>query len=346
MTFEELNARIAPPDREAVAAAKKRWDEIAKPLGSLGRFEELLNGIAGLTGSARITLRPAAVLVACADNGVTRRGVAMTPPEITGVMSRFIAQKRSAVCLMAKAAGAETFAYDIGLFKPLRDEPGLIDLHVMDGTDDMASGPAMPREKAMEAIAAGMTAVERKALDGFRLLATGEMGIGNTTSTAAVTAVLLGLDPEKTTGRGVGLDDDAYRRKIETVRTAIRVNRPDPSDALDVLSKVGGLDIAAMAGMYIGAAIHRIPILIDGVISAAAALIAYRLCPACRIAMIPSHVSAEPSGSLLLDALGFSPLVHAGMRLGEGTGAALMFSMLNQILAVYDGLFTYADLGM
>ena len=346
MRFEELNARIAPPDRGAMAAAELRWNEIAKPLGSLGRFEAILTGIAGLTGSPRIALRPAAILVACADNGVTRHGVAMTPSEITGVMSRFIAQGRSSVCLMAKAAGAETFAYDIGLFKPLRDEPGIVDLHIMDGTDDMASGPAMPREKAMEAIEAGISAVERKAIDGYRLLATGEMGIGNTTSTAAVTAVMLGLDPEKTTGRGVGLDDDAYRRKIETVRTAIEVNRPDASDALDVLSKVGGLDIAAMAGMYIGAAIRRVPILIDGVISAAAALIAYRLCPACRIAMIPSHVSAEPAGALLLDALGLPPIIRAGMRLGEGTGAALMLSMLSQILAVYDGLFTYADLGM
>ena len=217
MLFEDLNAKIAPPDRKAMAAAEKHWNEIAKPLGSLGRFEEILTGIAGLTGSARIVLRPAAVLVACADNGVTRRGVAMTPPEITGVMARFIAGGRSSVCLMAKAAGAETFAYDVGLFSRITGEPCPADAHVMDGTDDMAAGPAMPREKAVEAIKAGISAVERKAREGYRLIATGEMGIGNTTSTAAVTAVLLGLDPERTTGRGVGLDDEAYRGKIETV---------------------------------------------------------------------------------------------------------------------------------
>ena len=172
------------------------------------------------------------------------------------------------------------------------------------------------------------------------------MGIGNTTSTSAITAALLGLDPAVTTGRGVGLSDAAYENKIQVVKTALAINRPDPADPLDVLSKVGGLDIACMAGMFIGGALYRIPVIMDGVISAAAALIAVRLCPACMQAILPSHVSAEPAGKLLVEALGLVPIIHGGLRLGEGTGAALLFSILDQTLAAYNGLMTFADIGM
>lgn len=346
MNFQQLNQSILPLSATAIAAAEAHWNNLAKPVGSLGVLEGLLTKIAGLTGSEAVSVSPRAVLVSCADNGVTAKGVASTPPEITATMSRFIAQGRSAVCLMAKAANAEVFTYDIGIFHKITDEANLQDRHIMDGTRDMTEGPAMTRAEAEAAIEVGIDLVKEKKAAGFRLLATGEMGIGNTTSTSAVTAAFLGLDPASTTGRGVGLSDEGYQNKIQMVRTALAVNRPDPNDALDVLSKVGGLDIAVMAGIFIGGAIHRIPVLVDGVISAASALVAARLCPNAVVSMLPSHVSAEPAGQKLLSALGLEAVIHADMRLGEGTGAALMFSVLDQALAVYNGLMTFADIGM
>lgn len=345
MDFTALNQQILPPDQDAARRAKARWDEIAKPVGSLGALEDLLIQIAELTGSEKIALSPRAVLVFCADNGITRQGVASTPPEITATMSRFIARGRSSVCLMAKAAGADVFAYDLGIFSEV-DEPGLINRRVMPGTQDMTTGPAMTREEAVRAIETGVALVAEKSRKGCRLLATGEMGIGNTSTTSAVTACLLGLSPKETTGRGVGLTDVGYAHKIAMIERALEVNKPDPADALDVLRKVGGLDIAAMAGMYIGGALYRVPVIIDGVISACAALVAARLCPASITAMLPSHVSAEPAGQKLLNALGMKAIVHADMRLGEGTGAALLFPILDQALAVYDHLMTFADIGM
>ena len=346
MNFEQINSKILPQDAGAMERARQHWNSLAKPVGSLGRLEELLVTVAGLTGSERITLRPRSVLVACADNGVTCRGVASTPPEITATMSRFIARGRSAVCCMAKAADAKVFAYDLGIFQEITDEANLHSRRIMAGTRDMTKGPAMTREEAAAAIGVGMDLVKERAQAGDRLIATGEMGIGNTTSTSAVTAAFLGLDPAETTGRGVGLSDEAYQNKIRVVQTALDCNRPDPADPLDVLSKVGGLDIAAMAGMFIGGALYRVPVIMDGVISAAAALTAVRLCPACKIAILPSHVSAEPAGQKLVNALGLAPMIHGEMRLGEGTGAALLFSILDQALAAYEGLMTFQDIGM
>ena len=346
MDFDALNQRIAPPDEAARTRCEARWANLAKPVGSLGLLEQLVMKIAALTGDAEsISVSPRAVLVCCADNGVTAESVASTPPEITATMSRFIANGRSSVCLMAKAANADVFAYDFGVFTKV-GEKNLLDRRVMPGTNNMAHQPAMTREEAITAIERGIALVQEKKEGGYRLLATGEMGIGNTSTTSAVTAALLGLSPAETTGRGVGLTDEGYQHKIETVERALKVNHPDPTDALDVLSKVGGLDIAAMAGVFIGGALYRVPIVIDGVISACAALVASRLCPNAVLAMLPSHVSAEPAAGKLLSALGLTAILHADMRLGEGTGAALLFPILDEAVAVYDHLMTFADIGM
>lgn len=345
MDFEKLNAAIRPLDRAAMARAAARWNELAKPVGSLGRFEALVTQMAGIFGTERIDIKKRAALVFCADNGVIKRGVAMTPPEITAVMSRFIAEKRSSVGLLCKAAGADVFAVDMGMFTAV-DAPGLINCRIARGTRDMTEGPAMTRAQAEEAIQTGMALVRLRVSEGYRLIATGEMGIGNTTTTAAVSSVLLGSPVSKVTGRGVGLSDAGLKNKIAVIERAIAINRPDASDALDVLSKLGGFDMAAMAGAFLGGALYRVPVIIDGVISAAAALIAKRLCPAAGDFMLPSHRSAEPAGGLLLEELGLAPLVAADMRLGEGTGAVMLFPLLDMALSVYDTLITYADIGM
>lgn len=345
MDFAALNENILPPDEAAAACARARWDNLAKPVGSLGDLESCLVRAAGLLGTERVAFYKRAVLVFCADNGVTKSGVAATPASITATMARIIARGRSAVGLMAKRAGADVFAVDMGMFtRP--GEPNLLDRRVADGTRDMTQGPAMTLEQAERAVETGMELVREKKAAGYGLLATGEMGIGNTTSAAAVAAALLNLPAAETTGRGAGLTDEGLCRKVTVVERALLVNRPDPADALDVLAKVGGFDIAAMAGVFLGGALYRVPILIDGVISAVAAFIAVRLCPRAAICMLPSHLSAEPAAAHVFRALGLEPPIRAGLRLGEGTGAALMFPILDMALAAYDGLLTFADIGM
>ncbi len=345
MDFAALNEQILPPDEAAMACGRARWDNLAKPVGSLGELEGYLVRAAGLLGTERVAFYKRAVLVFCADNGVTAQGVAATPASITATMARIIAQGRSAVGLFAKRAGADVFAVDMGMFTRV-SEPNLRDCRIAAGTRDMTEGPAMTREQAARAIETGMELVREKRAAGYGLLATGEMGIGNTTSAAAVAAALLGLTAAETTGRGAGLTDEGLRLKTLAVERALFVNRPDPADALDVLFKVGGFDIAAMAGAFLGGALYRVPILIDGVISAAAALVAMRLCPRACACMLPSHLSAEPAAARVFAALGLEPPVRAGLRLGEGTGAALMFPILDMALAAYDGLLTFAGIGM
>ncbi len=345
MDILEINARITPPDETARAAAQARWREIAKPVGSLGVLEDAVTKAAALTGDARVRFRPRAVLVMCADNGVAAPDIAITPVRITRVVAEMMAKKQSNVCRMAALAGAEVFPFDVGMMTR-SDLPGLGDFHIADGTGNIAVGPAMTREQALLLINFGICQVERLAKEGYRLLATGEMGVGNTTTSAAMAAVLLGKPPRAVTGRGSGLSDASLEKKISVVEKALEVNRPDPDDALDVLCKVGGFDIAAMCGVFLGGAVYRVPVLLDGSISAVAAFAAARLCPAAKQAMIATHISAEPAGALLLEELGLEPFICAGMRLGEGTGAVAAMPMLDMALEIYDHMLTFSDIGM
>ena len=302
--FAQWNARIAPPDAAAAARAKR------------------------------------AVAVLCADNGIVAEGVTQTDASVTAVMAERIAQHRSSVCLMAQAAHADVFAYDLGM-KTRAD--GVIDLHICDGTANMAKGPAMTREQALEAIRNGVQIADALAAKGYRILVTGEMGIGNTSTSAACASVLLDLPVDAVTGRGAGLSDEGLSKKRAAIARAIAVNRPDPSDAFDTLSKVGGCDLAGLTGLYIGASLHRIPILIDGSV---APLIASRLVPNCTAAMLASHCSAEPVARAILDALGLDAILYADMKLGEGTGAVCMLPLLDLALAVYDGSVSFAETGI
>ena len=345
MELCKLIGAITPPDEAARAEAKRRWDSIAKPLGSLGLLEDAICDVAALTGSAGINLTPRAVLVLCADNGVVARGVTQTGSGVTAAVARNLALGRTAVCRMAAQAGCRVVPADLGI-RDFAGFPGVEDLRVGNGTADFTEGPAMTPAQAEAAIGAGIELVRAEKDRGTRLLAAGEMGIGNTATASAITAVLTGADPEAVTGRGAGLSDEGLRRKIEAVRLGIAVNRPDPDDALDVLTKLGGFDLAGLCGVFLGGALYRVPVLIDGFPGAAAALCALRLCPAAGKAMLASHVSAEPAGALLLRALGKQPLITARMRLGEGSGAVAAMPLLDMALAVYRTCYTFAEGGI
>lgn len=345
MELTELLNRITPPDEEAREAARRRWDACAKPLGSLGLLESAVCDIAALTGSPDVRMTPRAVLVLCADNGVTARGVAQTDSRVTGIVARELARGRTSVCRMAGLAQCRVVPVDMGI----RDFPGcagVLDCRAGNGTADFAEGPSMTRAQAESAVLTGVNLVRAEAERGTRLLAAGEMGIGNTAAASAVTAVLTGTDPEQVTGRGAGLSDKGLQRKISAIRRGMEVNRPDADDALDVLAKLGGFDLAGMCGLFLGGALCRIPVLIDGFPSAAAALCALRLCPAAGKAMLASHVSAEPAGELLLRALGKKPLITAEMRLGEGSGAVAAMPLLDMALAVYRDCYTFSEGGI
>ena len=340
--LHQWQSSLRKPDQEARSAAKKQWDRIAKPLGSLGALEKLVMDIAALTGTPNVDISRRAVVVCCADNGVVKEGVSQTGQEVTARMAGEMVRMNSSVCRMARVVRADVIPVDLGM---VRRVEGVLDRHIMDGTQDMARRPAMTREQALQAISAGVDMVKELKERGYLLLVSGEMGIGNTTTSSALVAALMNLPAETVTGRGAGLSDAGLQRMIWAIERAIAVNRPDPRDPLDVLSKLGGLDVCGMAGLFIGGAIHGIPVVIDGFISAVAALMAQRLCPGADIAMLPSHCSEEPAAKRVLAALNKFPIIFANMRLGEGTGGVCLLPLLDMALAVYGGT-TFDQVGM
>ena len=314
-TLKTLLEGITPPDEAARAAAHAHWASLAKPLGGLGALETTLESAAALTGSAALDLSKRAVLVLCADNGVVARGVSQTDQSVTRAVAENLAARRTSVCQMARTARCEVVPVDMGMAgEPV---PGVRNCRVASGTTDFTQGPAMRREQAVEAVAKGIALVREQKAQGVTLLATGEMGIGNTTTSSAVLAVLLGADVDKVTGRGGGITEESFRKKKAVIRTAIAVNRPNRGDVIDVLAKVGGFDLAAMCGAFLGAAASRRAAVIDGFISAVAALCAVRLCPLVHGYLIPSHASFEIGYRLAIEELALRPLFDLGMRLGE-----------------------------
>ena len=343
MTLSALLNRIAPADQAAMAAARIRWDSVAKPLGSLGILEDHIVRIAGAQGTPDVSLARKAVVAMCADNGVVAQGVTQTGQEVTAVVAENMARGASSVCRMAKIAGADVVPVDIGVARPVSGH-SLLQRNIRRGTADFTAGPAMTREECEKAILTGVDIVENLAAEGYCLLATGEMGIGNTTTSSAVLAVLLSADPAAVTGRGAGLSTEGLGRKIDAIRRGIEINRPDPADPIDVLAKVGGLDIAGLTGVFLGGALRRIPVLIDGLISSTAALCARRLCPAAGDYMLATHASAEPAGAAVLEELELKAILHAAMRLGEGTGAVAVMPILDMALAIYRDMSTFQQM--
>jgi len=346
-TIQDVLAAIRPDPREEEArqAAHRQWASVAKPLGSLGLLETDVEDIAALTLSEKIDISDRALLLLCADNGVVAQGVAQSDHTVTAAVTRNAALHRSSVCKMAQVANCRVVPVDMGVIDmPPMDD--LLDRRLGNGTCDITQGPAMSREQAERAVLTGIELVREQKARGAGLLATGEMGIGNTTTSSAVACVLLGRPAAELTGRGSGLSDKGLCRKVWAIETAIEKNGPNPGDPLDILAKVGGFDIAGMCGIFLGGALCRVPILMDGLISTVAALCALRLCPECRKAMFASHVSAEPAGHLILDALGKKPLITAEMRLGEGTGAVAAIPLLDMALSLYADGTTFDSTGI
>ena len=343
--LHRLLETVTGPDESARQAAHRKWNDCAKPLGSLGLLETAIEQIAALTGSSEITLFPRSVLVLCADNGVVAQGVTQSASNVTAIVAENLAQKRTAVCRMAQVANCQVVPVDMGIldFSPME---GVLDRRIGNATGDISQGPAMTREQAAKAVVTGIQLVREQKEQGVRLLATGEMGIGNTTTSSAVAAVLLAQPVQTMTGRGAGLSDAGLARKVDTIRRGIACNAPDPDDALDVLGKLGGFDIAGLCGMFLGGALAGVPVLMDGFISGVAALCAVRLCPAASKAVFASHCSTEPAARLVLNALGKTPLLTAGLHLGEGTGAVASIPLWDMALAVYEGCYSFAEGGI
>ncbi|OUQ38883.1 nicotinate-nucleotide--dimethylbenzimidazole phosphoribosyltransferase [Faecalibacterium sp. An121] len=345
-TIEQLcRAAGAPADDTARAQAHSRWQSLAHPLGSLGLLETMLEDAAALTGSPRLDFSRRAVLVFCADNGVVAQGVTQTGPEATAAVARGLGAGQSPVCRMAAAARCEVVPVDMGILD-FAGAPGVLSRRVGNGTGDITRGPAMTAAQVRQAILTGAELAAGQAAAGVRLLATGEMGIGNTTTSAAVACALLGRPARDFTGRGAGLSDAGLARKVAAVTRALEVNRPDPADPLDVLAKVGGFDIAGMCGAFLGGAACGVPVLADGLISTVAALCAVRLCPGAAKAVFASHVSAEPAARAVLQALGKTPLLTAGLRLGEGTGAVACIPLWDMARAVYAESYSFETCGV
>ena len=343
VSLEMVLMGIKPIDEEAVKAAKAHWDRVAKPLNSLGVLEEDICRIAGVKQREEFSLNKKCIVVMCADNGIVEEGVTQTGQEVTAVVAQNMAARRSCVCLMAACAGAEVLPVDVGIAADMAGT-GILDRKIAWGTRNFLKEPAMTREETVKALEAGIEAAGILHERGYDLAGTGEMGIGNTTTSSAVISVLTGLNPEIVTGKGAGLDNAGLKRKIEVIKEGIRIHRPDPSDGIDVLSKVGGLDLAALTGFYLGCAYWRIPVVLDGLITGAAALAAVKICPAVSGYLLASHVSAEPAGAMALEALGLKAAIHGEMCLGEGTGAAALFPMLDMALTIYSKMDTFTDI--
>ncbi len=342
MNLQDKIAQIEPIDQSAVERSWRRWDSIAKPLRSLGLLEQAVTRIAGMRQEAGVSIEKLCVVVMCADNGVVDEGVTQTSRDVTAVVTKNFTTGATSVCSMARVAGIPVVPVDIGVACDIEAD-GLIRKKIAYGTQNMAQGPAMTRDQAVAAIEVGIDITLDLARQGYDLFATGEMGIGNTTTSSAMAAVLLHRSVSEVTGRGAGLTSEGVRHKIAVIRRAIAINQPDPDDPLDVLAKVGGFDIAGLVGVYLGGALAHRPVLIDGFISSVAALCAVRLCPAAAGYLLPSHVSDEPAGALVLEELGLKPFLTCGMCLGEGTGAVAAIPILRMACAVYNDMSTFAE---
>ena len=323
--------------------AQYRWDHVAKPLHSLGRLEELIVRIAGIQQTADVRIDKRCALVFCADHGVVAQGVTQSASDVTALVAQSIAEGTANINLMASVSGTDVFAVDMGMLSPVA---GTIDRHIVRGTQDLSQKPAMSRSQAEAAVQTGIDLVQEMKQRGYRLIATGEMGIGNTTASTAMACALLGFAPEELTGRGAGLSDAGLMRKRQAIAGALQHHQPQADDPMDVLSKVGGLEIAGMTGAFLGGMKHGIPVIIDGVISAVAALTAARICPAAAECMLPSHMSREPAMARIMEELNLHPILRADMALGEGTGAVALIPMLDMALKVYHGPHTFDELGM
>lgn len=322
--------------------AKIRMDALAKPLGSLGRLEQIAIQISGITGELHNKINKKCTIIMAADHGICDEGVSCAPQEVTAIQTINMLKGLTGICAISKANNAEIRVVDIGIMKDIA-YPGLINKKIRYATDNFLLGPAMKREEAVKALEIGIEMVRDLVEDGFNLLGTGEMGIGNTSCSSAVFMALTGCSAEVSVGKGGGITEEAFENKKRVIEKSIQFHQPDKNDPIDVLTKVGGLDLAGMVGCFLGAAYYRVPIVIDGFISAAAALTAYRINPLVKNFMIPSHCSMEPGYINIMKEIGLKPILYLEMRLGEGTGCPIAFNIVETALSVMSNMATFAE---
>ncbi len=343
--LQEAIRSIQPVDVSRTAEIQAQLDDLTKPQGSLGRLEELAKKYCLITGRNKPVIGKKIIFTFAGDHGVAEENVSAWPKEVTAQMVLNFLRGGAAVNVLAKHAGARVIVVDMGVDHDFEPADGLEIRKIGRGTRNMTKGPAMTREEARRAVLAGIELVE-KYREGLDLIGTGDMGIGNTTPSSAIVSAITGIDPEKVTGRGTGISDEALKAKVAVIRKALAVNRPDPADAIDVLAKVGGYEIAGIAGLVLGAALHRIPVVIDGFISTAGALIAAELNPLVKGYMIAAHQSVEIGHRTMLERLEQIPLLDLNLRLGEGTGAALGMTLVEAGVRLLGGMATFSGAGV
>lgn len=345
MNFDEIKNNIQPPDMDFCRLAQEKWDNIAKPLRSLGELEKIIIRLAGIQKKIIPVIDRKAVVIFCSDNGVTAEGVSQCGNEVTASVAESFAYGTATVNAFARKCGADVFPVDVGIASDMNCT-GIIDRKIAYGTHNIASGRAMSEKQCIQAVMTGIETVRDLERKGYNMIMTGEMGIGNTTTSSAVLSVLEDIPPESVTGKGAGLTDKALVHKINVIRRAIEVNKPDRNNIIDVMSKLGGFDICAMAGCFIGGALYGIPVIIDGFISAVSANCAIRAVPECSDYIFASHCSAEPAGKFALESIGKIPLINCGMRLGEGTGAVIGAELFDFALAAYNEPADFNDISV
>ncbi|MDA8217106.1 MAG: nicotinate-nucleotide--dimethylbenzimidazole phosphoribosyltransferase [Dehalococcoidales bacterium] len=344
--LEQTISRIRPLDAAAMAAAAERQNNLTKPLGSLGRLEELSIRVAGIQARARPRIEHKAIVTMAGDHGVCAESVSAYPAAVTPQMVLNFLRGGAAINALARHVGARMVVVDVGVAEQMPEHAGLLSRKVAFGTANMAEGSAMTRRQAVTALEVGIEVVRQEHERGLDVVGTGDMGIGNTTPSSAIVAAFTGKPAALVTGRGTGLNDEQLRHKIAVIERALRLNRPDPSDGLDVLMKVGGLEIAGLAGVMLGAAAQRVVVVVDGFISGAAAMVAHALCPASRDYMVAAHLSVEIGHQAVMSHLGLLPLLDLNMRLGEGTGAALGISLVEAAVRTLNEMATFAEAGV
>ncbi len=334
--------KIEPADKNTMEKTREKWDGLVKPIGSLGLMEEMTIKISGMTGNTTNKIDRKAIVVMCSDNGVMEEGVSSAPQAFTRLLAEGMVKGITGVAAMAKHTGTEIVTVDMGINGDLRI-PGIVDKKIAYGTKNLAVGSAMTYLEAIQAIEVGIEIGDNLYAEGYDIIGTGELGMGNTTTSAAIISVLGELDVEVTCGKGAGLTEDQYLHKMNVIKKGISVNKPDKDNPVDVLSKVGGFDIGGMCGLFLSAAKNRKPVVMDGFISSAAALCAIKLNPNVKDYIIPSHLSQEAGSAAMMEVLGMSPMLTMKMRLGEGSGCALAFQILQTSLYTLENMGTFKE---
>lgn len=344
--IKHLIESIKPLDEKAMREARKRQDDLTKPQGSLGQLESLSIQIAGIKGISRPKIKNKVIFTLAGDHGVTKEAVSAYPSEVTAQMVYNFLRGGAAINVLARLIGARVIVADLGVGSIIEPHQNLKNKKIAMGTKDILNGPAMTHQEAIRSIEAGIELVEEELEKGIDIIGTGDMGIGNTTSSSAITTVITGADVSLVTGKGTGLDEEGLKRKVNVIKKAIEINKPDPKDPIDILSKLGGFEIGGIAGIIIAASCYRIPVVIDGFISGAASLISMLISPKVKSFLIASHQSAEPGHKIILDHLGLKPLLNLDLRLGEGTGSALGIFLAEASLKILNEMATFSEAGV